>query len=340
MWDQLGTPSYMAPELWSSSEEEYDSSVDMWALGVVTFMLLSGKRPFHHQDKREKARMIRHDPLRFPSPEWDRISSEAKEFCTALMQKRPRDRLSATSAVDHPWIKHASKLHAGDDAAHELAKSRHNDIIESLEAFCEADDLKKLALEVIAFSTPPAKLAELRDLFVKIDVNDSGTISMQEFKDAMALHPEVPKERVEQMFHDMDIDGSGEVDYSEFLSATLSAQKHSNASILAAFNTLDADGDGFITKDDLIQALDGQMDEAKMNEMLQHADATGRVNYQVFKKMLLHGLTRSKVSPGAAVAEVARKGAEGDHLSEKSVYNPHSSSKSPIRPTKANAPSA
>ena len=83
------------------------------------------------------------------------------------------------------------------------------------------------------------------------------------------------------MFMDMDIDGSGEVDYSEFLSATLSAQKHSNASILAAFNTLDADGDGFITKQDLIKALDGQMEEKKMLDMLQHADSSGRVNFQV-----------------------------------------------------------
>ena len=40
----------------------YDSSVDMWALGVVTYMLLSGKRPFHHQDKREKASAPRHPP--------------------------------------------------------------------------------------------------------------------------------------------------------------------------------------------------------------------------------------------------------------------------------------
>ena len=68
-----------------------------------------------------------------------------------------------------------------------------------------------------------------------------------------------------------------------------------------------------------------------------HKIGRGQTSYS---RWLLHGLTRSKVSPGAAVAEVARKGAEGDHLSEKSVYNPHSSSKSPIRPTKANAPSA
>jgi len=308
MWDQLGTPSYMAPELWLSEEAEYDSSVDMWALGVVTYMLLSGKRPFHHQDKREKARMIRHDQLRFPSPEWDKVSSEAKDFCMQLMQKKARDRLPATNAKDHPWIKHASKLHTGPDAAHEL--ERHNEIVDSLQAFCEADDLKKLALEVIAFSTPPAKLHELRDLFVKIDVDDSGTISLPEFKDAMALHPEIPQERVEQMFNDMDIDHSGEVDYSEFLSATLSAQKHSNASILAAFNKLDSDNDGYITKEDLKLALDGQMEDKAIIDMLQHADASGRVNFQAFKRIVLHGLKSSSTSPAHLVLEAATVHAE------------------------------
>ena len=53
---------------------------------------------------------------------------------------------------------------------------------------------------MIAFSTPPAKLHELRDLFVKIDVDDSGTISLEEFRKAMSLHQEVPQDRVEQMF--------------------------------------------------------------------------------------------------------------------------------------------
>lgn len=57
----------MAPELWAEHEKEYDSSVDMWAIGVVTFMLLSGKRPFHHQDRERKAMMIKHDKLSFHS---------------------------------------------------------------------------------------------------------------------------------------------------------------------------------------------------------------------------------------------------------------------------------
>lgn len=305
MWDQLGTPSYMAPELWHHKEVEYDSSVDMWAIGVVTYMLLSGKRPFHHQDKREKARMIREDPVRFPPPEWDRISQEAKDFCTALMHKAPRDRLSASAAKDHPWIKHASRLHKGESAASEL--QRHQDVIDSLEAFAEADDLKKLALEVIAFSTPPAKLEELRHLFVKMDVDDSGTISLAEFTEAMKLHPEVPQDRITQMYNEMDVDKSGEVDYTEFISATLSAQKHSTASIMGAFTTLDTDKDGYIDKKDLIQALDGQMSEKDIVKMLSEADKSGRVSFQVFKQVVLAGIKSGGSSPAEMVQHIANK---------------------------------
>jgi len=180
MWDQLGTPSYMAPELWGD-DKEYDSSVDMWALGVVTYMLLSGTRPFHHEDPKVKAKMIQTAPLKFPSPDWDTVSEEAKDFCSSLMQKAPRDRLSATAAKDHAWIKAMSSVHADGDTDGANAMARQS-VVDSLEAFAEADDFKKLALEVIAFSTPPAKLKQLREMFIKIDVDDSGTISMDEFK--------------------------------------------------------------------------------------------------------------------------------------------------------------
>jgi len=299
MWDQLGTPSYMAPELWSS-EPEYDSSVDMWAIGVVTYMLLSGKRPFHHDNKREKARMIRHDPLKFPEAEWGRVSEDAKDFCRQLMQKQPRDRLSATAAKDHPWIKHASTLHKGKDIAEEM--QRHVEIVDSLQAFSEADDLKKLALEVIAFATPPSKLEELRGVFVKMDADDSGTINRTEFKHAMSLYPEVPQEKVDMMFGQMDVDGSGEVDYTEFLSATLSAQKHSTASIMNAFTTLDTDGDGYISGKDIETSLDGQMTQTAIKQMLEHADATGKVSFQTFKRIVLSGL-KNQGDDGAGLSE-------------------------------------
>ena len=66
--------------------------------------------------------MICHDPLRFPSPDWDRISDTAKDFCGKLMQKTPKDRMPASEAVHHQWIKQQSSLHQGEDAAHELQR--------------------------------------------------------------------------------------------------------------------------------------------------------------------------------------------------------------------------
>ena len=56
-------------------------------------------------------------------------------------------------------------------------------------------------------------------MFVNMDTDDSGTLSIEEFKKAMALHPEIPMAQVEKMFHDMDITHSGEVDYTEFIAA-------------------------------------------------------------------------------------------------------------------------
>lgn len=350
MWDQLGTPSYMAPELWSERESAYDSSVDMWALGVVAYMLLSGQRPFHSADKREKARMIRHDPLRFPEKQWAHISQDAQEFCSALMKKKPSERLSASEAVKHPWITKRSQMHSGVDAASML--QRHEDIVESLQAFSEADDLKKLALEVIAFSTPPSKLEELRSVFQKIDIDDSGTIDLDEFKKAMAAY-NIPQDRLEYIFDKMDVSHNGEgarrrvpprppprpaaspcgahgdvaaswplhcdhcclaslcaalhpqavrsaVDYTEFLAATVSSQSNmvARGSIKAAFTTLDRDGDGYITLEDLHSALEGVPD-AQLSTYLRHADESGRVSFQNFKKTIMHELA----SPSFADAE-------------------------------------
>lgn len=303
MREQLGTPSYMAPELWAEGPTTYDSSVDMWALGVLSFMLLSGRRPFHAKEKREKGRMIRDDPLHFPHKHWHSISEDAKDFCSALMAKVPADRLAASEAVRHPWITTRSRAHSGSnglDAAHELAC--HDEIVESLQSFADAEPLQKLALEVIAFSTPPGKMEDLRSVFQKMDSDDSGTLSLHEFKDAMsasrATHPEVNSTRIEEMFNTIDLSHSGEVDYTEFLAATVSSQRHiSTKSINTAWMMLDDDADGFITRRDLENALEGSLGEKTLGAVMVSSDNDGRISYETFKEMLRRGLQAMTPSP-------------------------------------------
>merc|ERR1711988_328966 len=185
MREHLGTPSYMAPELWyDRAKLSYDSSVDMWALGATAFMLLSGTKPFHSDDKKEKGRMIRHDELQFPSRCWSHISQDAKDFIIALMQKQPKDRPSASEAIKHPWIRQRSRKNSypGEAAA---ALIRNSEIIRALEVYADSQEMCKLALQPIAFQTPPHLLDRHRHIFQAIDVDDSGTINLAEFKDAL-----------------------------------------------------------------------------------------------------------------------------------------------------------
>jgi len=229
--------------------------------------------------------MIIHDPVRFTGPEWDRVSDEGKKFCTALMQKDPHKRLSASQALAHPWIKHASTLHSGTDAAQEMAA--HAEIVLSLQEYARADEMKKVALEVIAWSTPPHKVEELRDIFVKIDTNSSGTITPDEFASAMRDQ----NVDSDQLFRLIDVNQSGEIDYLEFIAAAQSsvANPATKPSIAAAFSLIDRDGDGTISKTELRDLL-GYDDytEEELEEMISRAGGvSGKVDFNQFKAMMV-----------------------------------------------------
>jgi len=288
MTDHLGTPSYMAPELWSGKETPYDSSVDMWALGAVAYMLISGTRPFHHDDKREKARMIRKDALPFHQKYWEHTSQDAKDFCSALMQKRAKDRLSASEAIKHPWITSRSRAHSDAQTAARVLRS-NSDVVDALTAYSDAGAMKRLALEVIAFVTPPSRLEGLRHIFQTMDVDDSGTIDRREFTDAMALCTSISAGKLDRIFLAIDVNDSGEIDYTEFLGATVST--HFSDVVChgtkAAFTMLDDDADGFITRADLNCTLKGHLSQQSLDSVMTCADADGRVSYSTFKETVL-----------------------------------------------------
>jgi len=313
MNEQLGTPSYMAPELCveHNHDVKYNSSVDVWAIGVTTYMLLSGHRPFHHENRAEKRRMIREDELRFPEQTWGHISESAKDFCRSLMQKDPATRLAPSDAIKHEWIQARSDVHKGDDAA--TALQRRNQIVKSLEAFSNADGMAKVALQWLAFTVPPAKLEELRNVFRKMDTDDSGTISLREFKEAMVKQEDIPEYRIDAIFDAIDVTHSGEIEYNEFLAATLASSQQfekslSGNSLHAVFNELDTDHDGYITKNDMKEFFQDDFDEASIRTLAKHADDadSGRITYDGFKQCVLD-LMKTSEDAGATITKIHRE---------------------------------
>ena len=101
MNSKLGTPYYVAPEV---LEGNYDKSCDLWSLGVLTFMLLSGEPPFTGRSVRQVFRKITTCDYQYDLPVWDSISDDARRFIDALLQRRPEKRISVDQALAHSWL--------------------------------------------------------------------------------------------------------------------------------------------------------------------------------------------------------------------------------------------
>jgi len=97
-----GTPDYMCPEIIKS--EVYGKEVDLWALGVTTFVLLGGYAPFEGENDTEVFAAILTLDYKYISPEWDHVGMIGKDFIDCLLKIDPSQRLTARQALEHPFI--------------------------------------------------------------------------------------------------------------------------------------------------------------------------------------------------------------------------------------------
>uniref|UniRef100_A0A3Q3WRY5 Serine/threonine-protein kinase DCLK2 n=1 Tax=Mola mola TaxID=94237 RepID=A0A3Q3WRY5_MOLML len=99
-----GTPTYVAPEI--VAETGYGLKVDIWAAGVITYILLCGFPPFHGGGEDEEALLeqILSGVLDFPGPYWDNVSDNAKALITGMLRVEVDQRYAAVQVLDHPWV--------------------------------------------------------------------------------------------------------------------------------------------------------------------------------------------------------------------------------------------
>ncbi|XP_011301772.1 calcium/calmodulin-dependent protein kinase type II delta chain isoform X7 [Fopius arisanus] len=97
-----GTPGYLSPEV--LKKEPYGKPVDIWACGVILYILLVGYPPFWDEDQHRLYGQIKAGAYDYPSPEWDTVTPEARNLINQMLTVNPSRRITASEALRHPWI--------------------------------------------------------------------------------------------------------------------------------------------------------------------------------------------------------------------------------------------
>ena len=289
----VGTPYYVAPEVLNGN---YDEKVgrspsplaplfahthpppqcDLWSLGVITYMLLSGTPPFAGNGENEILSRVKKGSYDLNISKFDKVSAHAKDFIKKLLVMDPKKRMSAKQAQEHVW------LHDFDLADEPLDIG----IVGSLRGFHQHSAMKKLVCEVLAYTLMPEQIHDLRKEFEKIDVSGTGEFTIEEFRDALAKSQHVSVEECDQIFLDMDIEHSGKIHWHEFIAATLNKCEYDDRNLKLAFDRLDFDHQGFITKENLMDIIGSDSSEAEIQSMFGEVTTGSRITYEDFCKIM------------------------------------------------------
>jgi calcium-dependent protein kinase len=158
----------------------YTSQSDLWALGVIAYMLLSSTKPFFSKNRRQMIEFIMHGKAHYDTVAWRHISPDASDFVQHLLLKDPEQRLDAGQALEHRWIDEREQL-PEELPSPEVLEAMDDSFLK----YQRTSQLKKLALTVIAHRSTSKEISELRKVFDTFDTVKDGVLSLAEFQAAL-----------------------------------------------------------------------------------------------------------------------------------------------------------
>ncbi|KAG8074628.1 hypothetical protein GUJ93_ZPchr0006g44024 [Zizania palustris] len=165
--DIVGSAYYVAPEVLHRS---YSMEADIWSIGVITYILLCGSRPFWARTESGIFRsVLRADPNFDDSP-WPTVSAEAKDFVRRFLNKDYRKRMTAVQALTHPWLRDEQRQIPLDILIYRLIKQ-----------YLRATPLKRLALKALSKALREDELLYLKLQFKLLEPRD-GSVSLDNFR--------------------------------------------------------------------------------------------------------------------------------------------------------------
>jgi calcium-dependent protein kinase len=166
---RVGSPYYMAPEM---IEGNFSYATDTWSIGVILYVMMTGTQPFQGKDQNEVFEKIAKGIYDVKILEKQKVSEQVKDLIKKLLVLDQRRRLTIEAALEHPWItmyKDHNELTTLDDG-----------IIDSLRSFVNNNPLQKETMFYFAKISSEAEILRLKQAFLEIDKDNTGTIEYEE----------------------------------------------------------------------------------------------------------------------------------------------------------------
>lgn len=280
----VGTAFYMAPEVLRKGH--YNEKCDIWSMGVVMYILLSGQPPFGGYTGKDIISNVTRGEYILSGPTWDCISREAKDLIRKQLCISPHKRISAQDVYLHPWVQ---------NQAEHMCEADRSLVFNNLRSFNSSTKLKEAVHTFICTHIIGSQeLKRLSAMFKAYDHDGDGVLSPTDLLTQFEtlLPPTEAVKEVERVMKHVDTDSNGFIDYTEFVKANLDRQfMLSKANLQLAFSSFDRYGTGFITVDELKEWLANGtlLEDDRWSSLLEELGlhGNGLIDLRSFEKILV-----------------------------------------------------
>ena len=253
----VGTPYYVAPEVLSGA---YSNKCDIWSLGVIAYMLVSGTPPFYGKSDNETLIAVKKGTLKFPEKLFDNISLEGKDFIKLCLNRSVTHRPSGEQLLNHPWFTDLN------DEAHAVSPSLS--IMTRLVLYNERSMLTKVCMEVVAHTLDTDQMSALRKQFQALDTNNRGEILFSDLKNILQRENKISPANMEIMLKSSkDAPDDLVIKYHEFLASTVSRQNINDNNMRVAFEKMSNHTD-VITHASILDLLGSSASDDTVSRMM------------------------------------------------------------------------